>query len=225
MRAAVRDARGHGGEPVTRGRYPALLWGLPLVLPLAGCAAEAQDAYANGVAVMMNGADIGNFTADLGPALTVDDKLKAMGPDGWHRIALYANWDFTEDAVWQWMVSQPDCDRATALEIFWKASPDYYLQYRDRSAVPAGERAHYDLIISIRDRWVAGGYKRSELAADPLDIQLIDFAGLEKRYGDRVAKLMPLSMRVRVRGRVIENAGDPLPGTLGPEPEYSGNSM
>lgn len=46
-------------------------------------------------------------------------------PDDWHRLALHGNWDFVDDAVWRTIVMRPDCDRATALAIFWMASPEY----------------------------------------------------------------------------------------------------
>lgn len=196
---------------------------LALLLPLAGCSALAQDtsnaAMANTYEVVLD-----NFIADLGPSLAVDDKLKAMGPDGWHRIALYANWDFTEEAVWKWIVSQSDCDRATALTIFWKASPDYYFQYQNRASVPGDDRSGYDLVASIRERWLAGGYKRGELAFDlSEDFVPVDFADLERRYGARVATLMPVSMRGPLPGRRIANVGDPLPGVYDFDP--SGNRM
>lgn len=58
-----------------------------------------------------------------------------MGPDGWHRIALYGNWDFIEPEVWRWIAIQLECDRATALAIFWKVQPDYYVQRAARACL------------------------------------------------------------------------------------------
>ncbi len=206
-----------------------LLWAPAALMLLAGCGADAQDVPGNATSVPAGGAAPGNAAVeaflDAGPRLTLDDKLKAMGPDGWHRLALYANWDFTDEAVWRWIISQPDCDRATALAIFWKASPEYYLEFRDRAAVPTEDRQGYDLLTSIRDRWVAGGYKRSELAFDLAhDVAPVEFAALERRFGEHVAKWIPPSMRISIDGRRIENVGDPLPGVYGSAP-VSGSSM
>jgi len=88
-------------------------------------------------------------------------------PDDWHRLALYGNWDGVEASVWRTIVLHPDCDQATALAIFWKATPEYYVGFNDRASVPEVNRSDYDLINLIRERWRSGGYVRSELAFDP----------------------------------------------------------
>lgn len=176
-----------------------LLVGLAaLTLPLAACGIDAGE------------------TADNAAArLGVDTQLEAMGPDGWHRIALYGNWDYTEPEVWRWIATRPECDRATALAIFWKTQPEYFLQYSDAAEVPASEREAYALLALIRDRWAAGRYTRSELAFDPdADAWPIDRADLIRRYGDRVERLMPAAMRVRLSGRPIPDEGPPLPGVF-----------
>jgi|GEM_PF-3942120 len=156
----------------------------------------------------------GSGAVDL-PRLRVDSQLREMGPDGWHRIALYANWDFTEPEVWRWIVSQPDCDRATALAIFWKAAPAYYVQFADRESVPAVNREGFDLISLIRGRWLAGAYTRSELAFDlQNDAGSVDLAELERLHGERLEQAIPASMRVDLPGRRIADDGPPLPGTF-----------
>jgi hypothetical protein len=124
------------------------------------------------------------------------------GPDDWHRLALYGNWDGVEDNVWRTIVLHPDCDRATALAIFWKATPEYYLEFSDRMSVPAVNRSAYDLINLIRERWQSGAYVRSELAFDPdTDAWPLDFHELRRLHGARVDQLMPAAMRVRLEGR------------------------
>jgi hypothetical protein len=140
-------------------------------------------------------------------------ELRAMGPDGWHRLALHGNWDTIQPQVWRWIVTQPDCDRATALLLFWKTEPEFYLEFADRANVPDANRFDFDLIELIRDRWFAGAYTRAELALDlDEDAWPLDFADLRQRYGDRVDRFMPPSMRVRLPGRRIAEGGEPLPG-------------
>ncbi len=188
---------------------------LGAALALAGCVAGQGAVGDNASSMSASDEQIANLVLEDGPHIAVDAHLKAMGPDGWHRLALYANWDSTEDDVWQWIVTQPDCDRATALAIFWKAEPEYYLRYLDARSVPAGERAEYGLLTIIRDRWLAGGYTRSELAFDPdVDAWPLDFTALRGQYGGRVDALMPPAMRVRLAGRKIDDAGEPLPGVF-----------
>lgn len=123
-------------------------------------------------------------------------------PDDWHRLALYGNWDGVEEIVWRTIVQDPDCDQATALVIFWKASPEYYVEFKDRADVPAVNLSGYDLINLIRERWQSGAYVRSDLAFDPdTDAWPLDFDDLRRRHGARVDQLMPQTMRVRQEGR------------------------
>lgn len=138
-------------------------------------------------------------------------------PDDWHRLVLYGNWDFVDAGVWRDIAMQPDCDRATALAIFWMASPEYYVEFASRETVPEVNRAGYDLINTIRARWQAGDYPRAELAFDPeTDVWPIDLEGLRQRYGARVDQLMPAGMRVRLEGRRLTRAGFHAPGVFGP---------
>ncbi|MDX2237636.1 MAG: DUF4274 domain-containing protein [Hyphomonadaceae bacterium] len=123
-------------------------------------------------------------------------------PDDWHRLALTANWDFVDAAVWRAIIEQPNCDRATALAIFWTASPEYYVQFANRDDVPAVNRSDYDLITTIRERWLRGDYVRAELAFDPdIDVWPLDMQDLRRRYGARVEAVMPAAMRIRLEGR------------------------
>lgn len=191
-------------------------FGLALsALSLAACGIPTDDRAdaAAGVPVATTaGVESSN---DDGSRITVDEKLKSMGPDGWHRLALYANWDYTDNAVWRWIIHRPDCDKATALAIFWKAQPNYFAEFPNRAAVPLINRPGYDLVTAIRDRWLAGRYRRSELSfmLDD-DAGPFDFAALDRRFGARAIELMPPSMRISLAGRRIEDVGEPLPGVL-----------
>jgi hypothetical protein len=122
------------------------------------------------------------------------------GPDDWHCVAETWNWDAGEDPLW-WIVTRPDCDRATALMVFWKSGPHHYLG-RDR-----WENVHaddYDLYHTIRARWAAGCYTRSELAFDcETDGHAVDVVALRRSFGDEVDRVMPLAMR-RLAGRRLD---------------------
>jgi hypothetical protein len=122
------------------------------------------------------------------------------GPDDWHCVAAGWNWDAGEDPLW-WIVTRPDCDRATALMVFWKAGPYHYIGCPPAESVNADD---IDLYHAIRARWAAGYYTRSELAFDcETDVHAIDFAGQQRDFGDAVNQVMPLDMR-RVAGRRLD---------------------
>jgi len=143
------------------------------------------------------------------------DWAASRDPDDWHRLALFGNWDYLEPALLRRIAEQPNCDRATALALFWKSEPEYYLPFADRAAVPEVNRDGYDLIVLIRERWQAGAYTRAELAFDrERDAWPLDFAALERQFGARVEQFMPRSMRGPLPGRRVSQSGTDFPGVI-----------
>ena len=125
------------------------------------------------------------------------------GPDDWHRFALDVNWDFHPPELFEWIVQQPNCDKATALTLFWKAQPDYVIEF------PEDTYAHRDLVELIRERWLAEEYERNELAFDPeTDAWLPDFEALQAKVGVDIEQELPLSMRLSLPGRRLEMNDD-----------------
>lgn len=157
---------------------------------------------------------------DVDDALRPRDMLPAdwaesRDPDDWHRLALFGNWDFIEPALLRRIAERPDCDRATALALFWKSQPEYYLEFPGRAAVPEANGEGYDLLVLIRGRWQAGAYTRAELAFDrERDAWPLDFAELERRFGARVEIFMPRSMRGPLPGRRISQGDEEFPGVI-----------
>jgi hypothetical protein len=113
-------------------------------------------------------------------------------PDDWHLVADGWDWEKGEDPLW-WIVTRPHCDRATALMIFWGSRPYQYLGHPPWQTVDINE---YDLYHTIRSRWAAGFYTRSELAFDvEEDAEPVDFAAHRRRFGAEVDAVMPPGMR------------------------------
>lgn len=162
-----------------------------MLLALAACSAPGERDYRVPPRVTA-----GNFQSGY-PA-----------PDDWHRLAHYGNWDFIDAAVWREIVMRPDCDRATALLIFWKAQPDYFVEFPDRMAVPEVNRGGYDLVHLIRKRWGEGKYPQANIAFDPeVDVPPVDLPMLRERFGDRVDQMMPPDMRKKLPGHRIQPQG------------------
>ncbi|MGC9358326.1 MAG: DUF4274 domain-containing protein [Anaerolineae bacterium] len=82
-----------------------------------------------------------------------------QSPLEYHYFAWHWNWDKGIKPL-EWIIQQPDCDRGTALLIYWYASPTWYGQYRDRKEVRAsgGNLRHYDFIKEIERRVGEGFY-------------------------------------------------------------------
>jgi hypothetical protein len=97
------------------------------------------------------------------------DWLTGRSPDARHAIAQDLNFDFAED-VFEWILTQPDCDLATAASYFWRAGPLERLEHTDFFTED-------NLTIKrLVDRVNAGFYRRSE----------IFYGGQEPREGEEV---------------------------------------
>ena len=158
-----------------------------------------------------------NFPRHLIERLDDDDKdarhdkkllswfAEKSGPEDWHRFALGANWDFVEPELLQWIVKHPDCDRATALVLFWKSQPDYFLQFAGAGDVPDVNKDGFELISAIRSRWIGGNYSRSEFSFEmDRDVWPQDFELMRSSWPEQFSKI-PAEMLENLNGREVPN--------------------
>lgn len=149
-----------------------------------------------------NEADLDHLISSDDPVISAFTRWLATeaGPDDRHRVAAGWNWDAGEDPLW-WIVTRPDCDKATALMVLWKTGPNHQL---DPMAWDTADHDEHDLYHTIRSRWSAGFYTRSELAFDfRRDVYLSDLVACHRRFGDAVELVMPPDMRV-LEGRRLD---------------------
>lgn len=69
--------------------------------------------------------------------------LETQSPDTWHVVAAGWNYDYRADPL-LWIVSQPACDKGTALCVFLKEAYSW-VKYRD----PGGLNEHYAICWKI----------------------------------------------------------------------------
>lgn len=93
--------------------------------------------------------------------------LKQASPDDWHRYAWHHNWDDRLDGLF-WIVSQPECDRATAVMIFWKGEAGGYDYETEEEEMGSDIYAVAPMLRFIAERFNTTGYPRAELAYDAL---------------------------------------------------------
>ena len=91
--------------------------------------------------------------------------LQAASPDQWHQAAESYNWTYGS-APMHWIVSQRDCDLATAVLLYYLSGPSYYWEFTPGN-VPDHAREGFPLVWTARTRVAAGDYKRAEIAFDP----------------------------------------------------------
>lgn len=98
---------------------------------------------------------------EIDHAQAMIDWLADKDPDVWFEVSHHLNWDSSE-RVLDWIVSQPQCDKANAALIFWGANPLWYLP---RIGTPEHrDYGGFTLIEKILKNWKAGFYTSAELA-------------------------------------------------------------
>jgi len=94
--------------------------------------------------------------------------LSGKSPEQRHFVALTLNWDFAGTTL-DWLVTRPDCDLATAVELFWRAEPSEMIEFATKDAL-LKEAAYYewpyDFVGGIVRRATSGFYNRDLIAYD-----------------------------------------------------------
>ena len=126
---------------------------------------------------------------DLNQALL--DYLKTHSPSDWHQVAWNWNWDNGIEPL-DWVTDQKECDKGTALLIYWSGSPGWNHKYASRKEVPDYEKTTYDLNFKIEKNYLNGFYLSKNIFCDPKDINGTD---MTKEYNDVQGKqLIPEAM-------------------------------
>ena len=71
--------------------------------------------------------------------------LARKGPREWHGVAAHWNWDQGVEPL-LWVLEQPDCDKGTALSVFWACDP--YDQMDERHPLCSPGREDYQIAPS-----------------------------------------------------------------------------
>jgi hypothetical protein len=87
-------------------------------------------------------------------------------PEELHLYAEDFNWDCGCSDMAK-VIDHPLCDLGTALLIYWRGAPRWYLQYNDRSEVKEYERNTFDLLQEIERKVIAGDFQTRSQPFDP----------------------------------------------------------
>ena len=122
-------------------------------------------------------------------------------PEELHAFADTWNWDKGTGALAE-ILNNPACEAATALMIYWRAAPEYYLQYADRAALGddsrnAGNLEDFDFLTALEARYLAGQFPVGRIAYDPAD-PADNRVGVYDDLRDRFVRALPPAMYVPV---------------------------
>ncbi|MGI9161899.1 MAG: DUF4274 domain-containing protein [Mycobacterium sp.] len=99
--------------------------------------------------------------------------MPAEDPAELHRRAQAYNWD-SGVAGARHIALHPDCDRATALLMYWRSSPHYYRRYATVEQAPARAREATALLGEIEKRLLSDDFRAHTVFFDPVDDEGID---------------------------------------------------
>ena len=136
--------------------------------------------------------------------------LSGKSPEHRHFVAMGLNWDYAETTL-DWIVRQPDCDIATAVELFWLTNPDELLCYPTVDSLKYVDDWVFLLVKHVVDRAAAGDYRRSTISynLDPNLAPIVEvYAQAEGEYRDAgLPWVAPRAFRVPFEGLTIAANG------------------
>jgi Domain of unknown function (DUF4274) len=136
------------------------------------------------------------------------DWLAKASPDDWHRAALDFEWPQPLEPL-LWIVSQPDCDKATALTIFWKNNPQNFLRLMAEDQLTGDTMPSWELLQFIAQRINDQSFTHANIAFDAneyIERDYDELAEFERQLGNSPLKAHP-DMKQSINGRKIEADG------------------
>ena len=102
-----------------------------------------------------------------------DRVLGQMSAAELHAFVDQMNWDGGGADRLTRVLSHPLCDRGTALMMYWRAQPRFFIQYgtreRVRDELGPTELAEYDMLRDIERRFQSNDFSTDDIAFDPAD--------------------------------------------------------
>lgn len=135
------------------------------------------------------------------------DYVSNATPILWHQMAMDWNYD-NSNTFFNWLINNPDTDKATALMIYWMSAPRWSKKFANREDVLKTTSWYiddFDFIQKLEDKLLNGFFRNSNFAYNPAD----EHTGTNwtKEYLDETTvREIPLVLF------------DPLEGLIVPEP-------
>ncbi|MCI3937114.1 DUF4274 domain-containing protein [Chryseobacterium aahli] len=95
------------------------------------------------------------------------EKFKSLSSTELHYLADIYNWDDGVEILF-WIINSDKCDKGTALMIFWRATPDYYLE-KNEDELEIYEKEVHQLLKKIIESFISNKFRKSRLKYNPAD--------------------------------------------------------
>lgn len=107
-----------------------------------------------------------------------------------HRFVQEYDWDDGAKKLFE-VIRNPQCDRATALLVYWQSQPEEFAAYPTPADAPPTERKWVELLREIEAKVAASGFATARVGFDVHDVDGVDLSDTDPR--------IPAAMREPVR--------------------------
>ncbi|MBA4032279.1 MAG: hypothetical protein C0478_15520 [Planctomyces sp.] len=126
------------------------------------------------ISLLATGGIFDNLSSEESDAFTEDDCdrpyreffASVTDPEELHVFASFYNWDGGDHDLLQ-VLHHPLCDLGTALLIYWRSQPGFYLEYRNFEEVGPAFEDGWHLLRKIEGMVAAGSFRTSTQPFDP----------------------------------------------------------
>ncbi len=136
--------------------------------------------------------------------------LRSASTEDWHRVAVCfdAQWDGPTDHLF-WIVRQPQCEKATALTIFWKARPKDFLGMLVNGQQITSPNRLWEMVQFIAQRLNQNSFNLANIAFEATPYCEDDYDALVALAGQFVQSPLTLhrDMKQSINGKRISVNG------------------
>jgi hypothetical protein len=139
----------------------------------------------------------------------IADYLKRVSPKTVHQMAMEWNWD-SSDHFFDFVVDNPNADKATILMIYWMAGPRFDKQFstKEESRQRMGSDSTFELLEKIESNFQKDFYKSAKFHYDPNTEDHTGTIGAMQYLEIEIVRDIPGIMFQKLSGEVIEANDD-----------------
>jgi hypothetical protein len=143
----------------------------------------------------------------------VIDYAKNATPVLLHQMAMDWNYD-NSNAFFNWLIDNPETDKATALMIYWMSGPRWSKKFADREEVSKTTSWYledFDFIERLEEKILTGFFKNSNFAYDPAN-EHTGTDWTQEYLDEKVVREIPTELYKPLEGLIVPEATNLMEG-------------